>query len=138
MNADHEKDVARIGSNDQRCGSRGGISKSTVSQYLNGRYEFMSLETRQRIKRIIEELDYRPNALARSLKQKKTHTIAAVVSSILNPFMTNTIRELKITARNRLQPDPVQCGRRSETGAGLHPNSAVQADRRNHYQHHRP
>ncbi len=69
-----------------------GISKSTVSQYLNGRYEFMSFETRQRIKQIIEELDYRPNALARSLKQKKTHTIAAVVSSILNPFMTNTIR----------------------------------------------
>lgn len=69
-----------------------GISKSTVSQYLNGRYEFMSLETRQRIKKIIEEMNYRPNALARSLKQKRTHTIAAVVSSILNPFMTNTIR----------------------------------------------
>ncbi len=69
-----------------------GISKSTVSQYLNGRYEFMSFETRQRIKRVIEELNYRPNALARSLKQKKTHTVAAVVSSILNPFMTNTIR----------------------------------------------
>ena len=52
----------------------------------------MSRETRVRIKRIIEELGYRPNALARSLKQKKTHTLAAVVSSILNPFMTNTIR----------------------------------------------
>jgi len=68
------------------------ISKSTVSQYLNGRYEFMSLETQQRIRHIIEELEYRPNALARSLKKKKTNTIAAVVSSILNPFMTNTIR----------------------------------------------
>ncbi len=68
------------------------ISKSTVSQYLNGRYEYMSLETRQRVKQVIEKLDYRPNALARSLKQKKTHTLAAVVSSILNPFMTNTIR----------------------------------------------
>ena len=69
-----------------------GVSKSTVSQYLNGRYEYMSVETRQRIKEVIEEMEYRPNALARSLKQKKTHTIAAVVSSILNPFMTNTIR----------------------------------------------
>ena len=68
------------------------VSKSTVSQYLNGRYEFMSRETRARIKRVIQELGYRPNALARSLKQKKTHTLAAVVSSILNPFMTNTIR----------------------------------------------
>ena len=69
-----------------------GVSKSTVSQYLNGRFEFMSFETRQKIKQVIEELDYRPNALARSLKQKKTHTVAAIVSSILNPFMTNTIR----------------------------------------------
>ena len=69
-----------------------GISKSTVSQYLNGRFEFMSFETRLKIKQVIEDLDYRPNALARSLKQKKTHTVAAIVSSILNPFMTNTIR----------------------------------------------
>lgn len=92
MNADHEKDVAGLAVTINDVARAAGISKSTVSQYLNGRYEFMSLETRQRIKRIIEELDYRPNALARSLKQKKTHTIAAVVSSILNPFMTNTIR----------------------------------------------
>ena len=34
------------------------VSKSTVSQYLNGRYEFMSRETRARIKRIIEEMGY--------------------------------------------------------------------------------
>lgn len=52
----------------------------------------MSRETRGRIKAVIEDMGYRPNALARSLKQKKTHTVAAVVSSILNPFMTNTIR----------------------------------------------
>ena len=51
--------------------SRAKVSKSTVSQYLNGRYEFMSRETRGRIKMVIEEMGYRPNALARSLKQKK-------------------------------------------------------------------
>lgn len=71
---------------------KAGISKSTVSQYLNGRFEFMSEETQQRIRNIIADMEYRPNALARSLKQKKTNTVAAVVSSILNPFMTNTIR----------------------------------------------
>lgn len=68
------------------------VSKSTVSQYLNGRYEYMSQETRVKIKQVIDDLGYRPNALARSLKKKTTHTVAAVVSSILNPFMTNTIR----------------------------------------------
>ena len=68
MSADHEKDVAGLAVTINDVARAAGISKSTVSQYLNGRYEFMSLETRQRIKRIIEELDYRPNALARSLK----------------------------------------------------------------------
>ena len=71
---------------------KAGVSKSTVSQFLNGRYEFMGIETRQRIAAVIDETGYRPNAVARSLKQKKTHTIAAIVSSILNPTMTNSIR----------------------------------------------
>jgi len=52
----------------------------------------MSAETRKRISAVISELDYRPNALARSLKQKKTHTIAAVIANIMNPFSTSVIR----------------------------------------------
>lgn len=69
-----------------------GVSKSTISRYLNGRYECMSLETRQRIARVIAELGYRPNAVARSLKQKRTHTVGAIVANILNPFSTSIIR----------------------------------------------
>jgi DNA-binding LacI/PurR family transcriptional regulator len=69
-----------------------GVSKSTISRYLNGRYEGMSDETRERIAGIIAELDYRPNALARSLKQKRTHTVGAIVANILNPFSTSVIR----------------------------------------------
>lgn len=69
-----------------------GVSKSTVSRYLNGRYENMSAETRERIAAVIAALDYRPNALARSLKQKRTHTIGAIVANILNPFSTSVIR----------------------------------------------
>lgn len=71
---------------------KAGVSKSTVSCYLNGRYESMSPETRERITAVISELEYRPNALARSLKQKRTHTIAAIVANILNPFSTSVIR----------------------------------------------
>lgn len=69
-----------------------GVSKSTISRYLNGRYEGMSDETRERIAGIVAELDYRPNALARSLKQKRTHTVGAIVANILNPFSTSVIR----------------------------------------------
>lgn len=72
--------------------AKAGVSKTTVSHYLNGRYEAMGKDTRDMITQVIEELGYRPNALARSLKQKKTHTIGAIVANILNPFSTSIIR----------------------------------------------
>lgn len=72
-----------------------GVSKSTVSRYLNERYDCMSQGTRDRIAAVIEATGYRPNALARSLKQKKTHTIAAIVANILNPFSTSVIRGIE-------------------------------------------
>ena len=72
-----------------------GVSKSTVSRYLNGRYDCMSAVTREKISEIIAAADYRPNALARSLKQKRTHTIAAIVANILNPFSTSIIRGIE-------------------------------------------
>ncbi|MDF2572229.1 MAG: kdgR 4 [Sporomusa sp.] len=76
---------------------RSGVSKSTVSRYLNGLYDHMGVDTRDRIAAVIAELDYRPNALARSLKQKRTHTIGAIVANILNPFSTSIIRGIEDT-----------------------------------------
>lgn len=72
--------------------AKAGVSKTTVSHYLNGRFDNMGKETKQKIAEVIEELGYRPNALARSLKKKKTHTIGAIVANILNPFSTSIIR----------------------------------------------
>lgn len=72
-----------------------GVSKSTISRYLNKRYENMSSQTREKIARVIAELDYRPNDVARSLKQKKTHTVGAIVANILNPFSTSIIRGIE-------------------------------------------
>ncbi len=45
-------------------------SKTTVSFYLNGKYEKMSKETRERIERVIRETDYKPSVVARSLNSK--------------------------------------------------------------------
>jgi DNA-binding LacI/PurR family transcriptional regulator len=59
-----------------------GVSKSTVSQYLNGRFGHMSEQTKQKIKQTIKELNYVPNPIARSLKQDKTFTIGVVVRDI--------------------------------------------------------
>ena len=68
------------------------VSKTTVSRYLNGKYEFMSAQTRKRIEEVIEELDYRPNAMAQSLKNNKTGLIGLVVADITNPFSTVLIK----------------------------------------------
>jgi len=58
------------------------VSKTTVSRYLNGKYEFMSIETKKRIEAVIKELDYRPNAMAQSLKSNKTGLIGLVIADI--------------------------------------------------------
>jgi LacI family transcriptional regulator, kdg operon repressor len=72
-----------------------GVSKSTVSQFLNKRYEYMSELTRERIELAVEELDYRPNIVARSLTQKSTFTVGVIVANILHSFSTHIIRAIE-------------------------------------------
>ena len=71
------------------------VSKSTVSQYLNNRFEYMSPETKDRIEQAIKELRYQPNYIARSLKQKRTSTIGVIVANILHTFSTQVIRSVE-------------------------------------------
>jgi len=66
--------------------AKAGVSKTTISRYLNGKFEFMSNESKAKITQVIEELAYRPNNLARSLKSKRSRLIGVIVSDITNPF----------------------------------------------------
>ncbi len=77
------------------------VSKSTVSQYLNKRYDYMSEETKKRIARAIEELGYRPNFIARSLKQKSTATIGVIVFNILHMLTTQVLRAIEDVCQER-------------------------------------
>src|SRR6476646_8769837 len=63
-------------------------SVSTVSRVLSGgaMASRISQETRDRVQRAADRLGYRPNLLARSLRTRKTHTLALLVSDIGNPF----------------------------------------------------
>lgn len=76
------------------------VSKSTVSQYINKRYKYMSETTKIRIEKAIEDLNYRPNVIARSLKQKSTFTIGVIVSNILHSFSTHVIRSIEDYCNN--------------------------------------
>ncbi|MEC0090006.1 LacI family DNA-binding transcriptional regulator [Paenibacillus macquariensis] len=74
---------------------KAGVSKSTVSQFLNKRYNYMSEATKKRIEDVIEELNYQPNALARSLKNNRTHMIGVIVANIDYTISIQCIRAIE-------------------------------------------
>ncbi|HEU4346718.1 MAG TPA: LacI family DNA-binding transcriptional regulator [Actinoplanes sp.] len=63
---------------------RAGVSRSTASFVLTGRHLDMRIsdDARQRVLRAAQELDYRPNLMARSLRTKVTRTIALVSDTL--------------------------------------------------------
>jgi LacI family transcriptional regulator len=64
---------------------RAGVSPSTVSYVLNNS-RFVSEETRAKILKAIQELNYRPSALARSLRKGETLNIGLILPQISNPY----------------------------------------------------
>ena len=69
-----------------------GVSKNTVSRYLNNR-GYMSEKTKAAIQAAIEELHYQPNQIARSLYTSKTSLVGLVIPDVEHPFFST------ITAR---------------------------------------
>jgi len=68
------------------------VSKTTISRYLNGKYEFMSEETKTRIENVIKELDYRPSNIARTLKLNKSKLIGVLIADISSPFSSILVK----------------------------------------------
>jgi LacI family transcriptional regulator len=74
-----------------------GVSPITVSRVINNS-GYISQETRARVKAAIIELGYAPNIIARSLRSKRTNTLALVLTDITNPFFTAIARGVEDTA----------------------------------------
>ncbi len=66
-------------------GALAGVSPRTVSNVVNG-YVHVRPETRERVQRAIEELRYRPNVSARSLREGRTGIIALALPEIAAPY----------------------------------------------------
>jgi LacI family transcriptional regulator len=79
------KDVARLA----------GVSTATVSYVINNGPKPVAEETRKRVLRAISQLDYRPNAIARSLVTKRTNTIGFILPDILNPVHAAIAKEFE-------------------------------------------
>lgn len=75
-----------------------GVSISTVSLAINKK-ERVSEELRQKVTRAIDELNYRPNGLARGLKSKKSKVIGLIIPDIVNPFFPLMVRGVGDTAK---------------------------------------
>lgn len=71
---------------------KANVSITTVSRVLNNKTEGIGEETRKRVLDIIEELDYRPNTIARSMVTKQTNTIGLIIPDIRNPFFPELVR----------------------------------------------
>jgi LacI family transcriptional regulator len=71
--------------------NRAGVSTATVSYVINGT-RFVSPELRDRVMSAVVELDYRPNAVAQSLRQKRTRTIGLIVPDNSNPFFAEVAK----------------------------------------------
>ena len=82
----------------QDVARKAGVSAKTVSRVINNQGE-ISEATRQRILTIIDELGYRPNALARSLVSGKSSTVALIIPQITDPFFPDVMLGVENLAR---------------------------------------
>ncbi|MCD1654041.1 LacI family transcriptional regulator [Treponema zuelzerae] len=71
-----------------------GVSHTTVSWTIHG-HPGITEETKARVLKAIEELDYHPNYLARSLVSGKTHTIAVVASFFSSPYEMEVMKGIE-------------------------------------------
>jgi LacI family transcriptional regulator len=71
-----------------------GVSISTVSHVVNNS-RGVSDEARAQVVQAMAQLDYRPNALARSLRRQKTHSLGMIVPDNANPFFAEIARAIE-------------------------------------------
>jgi LacI family transcriptional regulator len=75
-----------------------GVSPAVVSYVLNDGPRGVAAETRTRVLAAIEQLGYRPNGIARSLRMNRTMTLGLVIPDSSNPFFAELARAVEEAA----------------------------------------
>ncbi len=78
--------------------ARAGVSVTIASRVLSN-YGSFSEETRKKVIRSAEELNYRPNRVAQALKAGRTKAIGVIVNSVTETFWMNIYRGIESTAQ---------------------------------------
>jgi LacI family transcriptional regulator len=76
---------------------KAGVSTATVSRVLND-YDGVRDITRKKVLKVINKYDYEINAIAKSLKQKRTNTIGIVIGNVLSQFYSIIAGSIEETA----------------------------------------
>ncbi|MBN2004833.1 MAG: LacI family DNA-binding transcriptional regulator [Anaerolineae bacterium] len=76
---------------------RAGVAPITVSRVINNS-GYVNEKTRTRVELAIAELGYVPNMLARSLRSRRTDTLALILTDVSNPFWTTVARGVEDAA----------------------------------------
>jgi LacI family transcriptional regulator len=77
-----------------------GVSITTVSKVLNNR-EDIGHATRARVLAKVAELGYQPNAVARSLTLRRTHTLGVVIPDLMHSFFVEIVAGLETVVSAR-------------------------------------
>jgi len=78
---------------------RANVTPITVSRALS-KPEKVKPETRERIRKLAQEMGYIPNMMAKGLKSS-AKTIGVIIPSIMNPFFSNAVRTIVKTANEK-------------------------------------
>ncbi|CAI2654130.1 catabolite control protein A [Apilactobacillus apinorum] len=68
-----------------------GVSMATVSRVLNGNSNVRQT-TKEKVLQVIDNLDYRPNAVARGLASKKTTTVGVIIPDVTDGYFSSLAR----------------------------------------------
>ena len=77
-----------------------GLSTSTVSRALRDSYE-ISPETKKLVLEYSEKINYQPNPIALSLKEKRSRSIGIIVCEIANSFFSQIINGIESIAYDK-------------------------------------
>ncbi len=80
--------------------ARAGVSRQTVSRVINDKAE-VNPETRERVLLAIQELDYRPSAIARSMVAGRTCTLGCIVPNLTDYTFASMIEGAQAEARRQ-------------------------------------
>jgi LacI family kdg operon repressor len=71
---------------------KAGVSKATVSRFLNRRDELLTPEIATRVESAIAALGYSPSPMAQALKRGRSRLMGLVVADVTNPFSVAVLR----------------------------------------------